>query len=192
MKITLPDGSNKELEQGATVAEVAASIGAGLAKAALAGKINGQLVDLVAPVEEGAFVEIITNKSPEALGITRHSMAHIMAEAVQVLFPGAQIAFGPQTEDGFFYDFELSRSVSTDDFDAIEKKMGEIIAADDPFVREVVTREEAEKIFANQRFKLEHIQDLSPEVEISLYRHGDFVDSVKWSSCSFCWESGRF
>lgn len=176
MKITLPDGSNKELEQGATVAEVAASIGAGLAKAALAGKINGQLVDLVAPVEEGALVEIITNKSPEALGIMRHSMAHIMAEAVQVLFPGAQIAFGPQTEDGFFYDFELSRSVSTDDFDAIEKKMGEIIAADDPFVREVVTREEAEKIFANQRFKLEHIQDLSPEVEISLYRHGDFVD----------------
>lgn len=176
MKITLPDGSNKELEQGATVAEVAASIGAGLAKAALAGKINGQLVDLVAPVEEGALVEIITNKSPEALGIMRHSMAHIMAEAVQVLFPGAQIAFGPQTEDGFFYDFELSRSVSTDDFDAIEKKMGEIIAADEPFVREVVTREEAEKIFANQRFKLEHIQDLSPEVEISLYRHGDFVD----------------
>lgn len=176
MKITLPDGSNKELEQGATVAEVAASIGAGLAKAALAGKINGQLVDLVAPVEEGALVEIITNKSPEALGIMRHSMAHIMAEAVQVLFPGAQIAFGPQTEDGFFYDFELSRSVSTDDFDAIEKKMGEIIAADDPFVREIVTREEAEKIFANQRFKLEHIQDLSPEVEISLYRHGDFVD----------------
>lgn len=176
MKITLPDGSNKELEQGATVAEVAASIGAGLAKAALAGKINGQLVDLVAPVEEGALVEIITNKSPEALGIMRHSMAHIMAEAVQVLFPGAQIAFGPQTEDGFFYDFELSRSVSTDDFDAIEKKMGEIIAADEPFVREVVTCEEAEKIFANQRFKLEHIQDLSPEVEISLYRHGDFVD----------------
>lgn len=176
MKITLPDGSNKELEQGATVAEVAASIGAGLAKAALVGKINGQLVDLVAPVEEGALVEIITNKSPEALGIMRHSMAHIMAEAVQVLFPGAQIAFGPQTEDGFFYDFELSRSVSTDDFDAIEKKMGEIIAADEPFVREVVTREEAEKIFANQRFKLEHIQDLSPEVEISLYRHGDFVD----------------
>ncbi len=192
MKITLPDGSNKELEQGATVAEVAASIGAGLAKAALAGKINGQLVDLVAPVEEGALVEIITNKSPEALGIMRHSMAHIMAEAVQVLFPGAQIAFGPQTEDGFFYDFELSRSVSTDDFDAIEKKMGEIIAADEPFVREVVTREEAEKIFANQRFKLEHIQDLSPEVEISLYRHGDFVDLCSGPHVSSAGKVGAF
>lgn len=176
MKIILPDQTVKELEEGATVQDVAASIGAGLAKAALAGKVNGTLVDVTAPVTEGALVEIVTDRSPEALDIMRHSTAHIMAEAVQLLYPGAQIAFGPSTDDGFFYDFELSRSVSTDDFEAIEKKMAEIVKTDEPFVREVVTREEAEKIFADQRFKLEHIADLPEDEEISLYHHGGFVD----------------
>lgn len=176
MKVVLPDQTVKELEDGATVQDVAASIGAGLAKAALAGKVNGVLVDVTAPVTEGALVEIVTDRSPEALEIIRHSTAHIMAEAVQLLYPGAQIAFGPSTEDGFFYDFELSRSVSTDGFEAIEKKMAEIVAADEPFVREVVTREEAEKVFADQRFKLEHIAELPADEDISLYRHGSFVD----------------
>lgn len=176
MEIILPDGSKKVLEDTATIGDVAASIGTGLAKAALAGKINGTLVDVTAPVFDGAQVEIITDKSPEALGIMRHSCAHIMAEAVQLLFPGAQIAFGPETEDGFFYDFELSRSISTDDFDAIEKKMAEIIAADEPFVREVVTRDEAKELFSDQRFKLEHIDDLAPDAEITIYRHGSFID----------------
>ena len=135
INVKLPDGSVKELEEGATVADVAASIGSGLAKAALAGKINGEMVDLNAVVSDDAEVEIITNRSPEALGIMRHSCAHIMAEAVQTLFPGAQIAFGPQTEDGFFYDFELSRSINQEDFETIEAKMREIIKADEPFVR---------------------------------------------------------
>lgn len=176
MEIILPDGSKKTLDEGATVYDVAASIGAGLAKASLAGKVNGELADLSTPVFDGAAVELITNKSPEALGIMRHSCAHIMAEAVQILFPGAQIAFGPETEDGFFYDFELSRTLSTDDFAAIEATMAEIIAADQPFVRETVTLAQAKEIFANQRFKLEHLDDLDPSVEISIYRHGDFVD----------------
>lgn len=176
MNIILPDQTVKELEEGATVQDVAASIGAGLAKAALAGKVNGTLVDVTAPVTEGALVEIVTDRSPEALSIMRHSTAHIMAEAVQSLYPGAQIAFGPSTDDGFFYDFELSHSVSTDDFEAIEKKMAEIVKADEPFVREVVTRAEAEEIFADQRFKLEHIAELPADEEISLYRHGSFVD----------------
>ncbi len=176
MKVVLPDQTVKELEDGSTVQDVAASIGAGLAKAALAGKVNGVLVDVTAPVTEGALVEIVTDRSPEALEIMRHSTAHIMAEAVQLLYPGAQIAFGPSTEDGFFYDFELSQSVSTDGFEAIEKKMAEIVAADEPFVREVVTREEAEKVFADQRFKLEHIAELPADEDISLYRHGSFVD----------------
>ena len=158
MNIVLPDGSQKELADGATVADVAASIGAGLAKAALGGKIDGAFADLDTPVKDGASVEIITAKSPEALGIMRHSTAHVMAEAVQLLFPGAQIAFGPQTEDGFFYDFELSRSITPEDFEAIEAKMAEIIKRDEPFVREVVSRDEAEAIFADQRFKLEHIR----------------------------------
>ena len=175
MNIALPDGSAKELAAGATVADVAASIGAGLAKAALAGKVDGALVDLTATVTDGATVEIITAKSPEALHIMRHSCAHIMAEAVQELYPGTQIAFGPATDDGYFYDFELPNSISSDDFGAIEKKMAEIVKADEPFVREVVSIDEAKKIFADQRFKLEHIDDLTDQ-EISIYRHGSFVD----------------
>ena len=175
MNIALPDGSVKELAAGATVADVAASIGAGLAKAALAGKVDGTLVDLAATVTDGATVEIITAKSPEALHIMRHSCAHIMAEAVQELYPGTQIAFGPATDDGYFYDFELPNDISSDDFGAIEKKMAEIVKADEPFVREVVSIDEAKKIFADQRFKLEHIDDLTDQ-EISIYRHGSFVD----------------
>jgi len=175
MNIVLPDGSVKELAAGATVADVAASIGAGLAKAALAGKVDGTLVDLTATVTDGATVEIITAKSPEALHIMRHSCAHIMAEAVQELYPGTQIAFGPATDDGYFYDFELPNNISSDDFGAIEKKMAEIVKADEPFVREVVSIDEAKKIFADQRFKLEHIDDLTDQ-EISIYRHGSFVD----------------
>ena len=175
MNIALPDGSVKELAAGATVADVAASIGAGLAKAALAGKVDGTLVDLTATVTDGATVEIITAKSPEALHIMRHSCAHIMAEAVQELYPGTQIAFGPATDDGYFYDFELPNNISSDDFGAIEKKMAEIVKADEPFVREVVSVDEAKKIFADQRFKLEHIDDLTDR-EISIYRHGSFVD----------------
>ena len=175
MNIALPDGSVKELAAGATVADVAASIGAGLAKAALAGKVDGTLVDLTATVTDGATVEIITAKSPEALHIMRHSCAHIMAEAVQELYPGTQIAFGPATDDGYFYDFELPNNISSDDFGAIEKKMAEIVKADEPFAREVVSIDEAKKIFADQRFKLEHIDDLTDQ-EISIYRHGSFVD----------------
>ncbi len=176
INISLPDGSKHEYADGTTVADIASSIGAGLAKAALAGKIDGKLVDLNCDVADGATVEIITDKSPEALGIMRHSCAHIMAEAVQELFEGAQIAFGPETEDGFFYDFELSRPISTDDFKTIEDKMAEIIERDEPFVREIVSKKRAKEIFANQRFKLEHIDDFSDDVEISIYSHGKFVD----------------
>lgn len=176
ISVVLPDGSKKELEEGATVADVASSIGAGLAKAALGGKVDGTLVDLNAPVHDGARIEILTDKSPESLGILRHSCAHVMAEAVQLLYPGAQIAFGPQTDDGFFYDFGLDQTISSDDFEKIEAKMAEIIKKDEPFVREVVTRDEAKEIFKDQKFKLEHIDDLSDDTEISIYRHGSFVD----------------
>lgn len=176
MIVNLPDGSQKQLEEGATVADVAASIGAGLARAALAGKIDGNFADLTSVVPDGATVEIITAKSPEALGIMRHSAAHVMAEAVQELFPGAQIGFGPQTDDGFFYDFALPSPISTDNFAAIEEKMAEIVKRDEPFVREVVSRDEAKRIFADQRLKLEHIDDIPEGEEISIYRHGNFVD----------------
>lgn len=176
MNIVLPDGSSKELPENSTVLDVAASIGSGLAKAALAGKINGKLVDLTDVVSDGATVEIITDKNPEGLDFMRHSAAHVMAEAVQNLFPGTQIGFGPQTDDGFFYDFSLPEAISPDDFNAIEKEMAAIIARDEPFVREVVSRDEAKKIFANQRLKLEHIDDLPEDAEIMIRRHGSFVD----------------
>ncbi len=176
MEITLPDGSKRTLDEGATVYDLAASIGAGLARDAVAGKVDGMLVDLSTELTDGATVEIVTTKSPEALEIMRHSAAHIMAEAVQALYPDVLIAFGPATEDGFFYDFELPHSISENDFEAIEAKMAEIIAANEPFVREVVSREQAKKIFADQRFKVEHIDDLAPDAEISVYRHGNFVD----------------
>ena len=176
ISVILPDNSTRELEEGATVANLAAAIGAGLAKAAVAGKIDGELVGLDAPLADGAQVEVVTKTSPEALDILRHSTAHIMAEAVQTLFPGAQIAFGPQTEDGFFYDFGLAENISSDDFESIEAKMKEIIKKDEPFIREVVTRDEAKEIFKDQKFKIEHIDDLTEDAEISIYRHGDFVD----------------
>ena len=176
ISVLLPDGSSKQLEAGATLADCAAAIGAGLAKAAIAGKVDGTLCDLAAPLHDGASVEIVTERSPEAIGILRHSCAHIMAEAVQTLYPGVQIAFGPQTEDGFFYDFGLDTTISSDDFERIEAEMARIIAADEPFVREVVTRDEAKRLFADQKFKAEHIDDLPDDVEISVYRHGSFID----------------
>ncbi len=124
VEIILPDGSKKILEEGATVYDVAASIGTSLAKAALAGKVNGELVDVTAQITDRATIEIITNKSPEALSIMRHSCAHIMAEAVQELFPGAQIAFGPATDNRYFYDFELPENISSDDFCGYREENG--------------------------------------------------------------------
>lgn len=176
MNVSLPDSSVRELNEGASALDLAQSIGAGLAKAAVCAKVNGNLVDLSAPLHEGDVVEIITTSSEDGLGVIRHSAAHVMAEAVQELFPGAQIAFGPQTEDGFFYDFELSRSVSTEDFEAIEAKMAEIIAKDEPFVREVITKAQALELFKDQKFKLEHSQELPDDEEITIYRHGSFID----------------
>ena len=176
ISVTLPDGSARELEEGASVADCAAAIGAGLAKAAIAGKVDGTLVDLAAPLHDGAHVEILTDRNAEALGILRHSCAHIMAEAVQTLYPGVQIAFGPQTEDGYFYDFGLDTTISSDEFEKIEAEMAKIIAADEPFTREVVTREQAKELFASQKFKAEHIDDLPEDAEITIYRHGSFID----------------
>ncbi|MBR2790954.1 MAG: threonine--tRNA ligase [Eggerthellaceae bacterium] len=176
MNISLPDGSVRELSAGATVADLAASIGTGLAKAALFGKVDGEVVDLTYPLADGQCVEILTDKSPEALEHMRHSCAHIMAEAVQELFPGVQIAYGPTTEDGFYYDFAMEHALSPEDFPAIEAKMREIIARDEPFVRRVVSREEAAEEFAAQRLKVEHIGELPEGVDISVYDHGTFKD----------------
>lgn len=176
IQIKLPDGSSREMHHGATIADVAADIGPGLAKASLAGKIDGKLVDLNAPVADGATVEIVTDRSEDALHLLRHSTAHIMARAVGELFPGAQFGIGPDIEDGFYYDFEVGRSFTPEDLVLIEAKMAEIAQGADPFVREVVSQEEAREIMACQPLKLELLEDLPEDEQISIYRNGDFVD----------------
>ena len=176
MNVKLPDNTQIEVKENATIFDVAQSIGAGLAKAAIAGKINGKEKDLSAKVSNGDKIEIITNKSSEALGILRHSCAHILAEAMQSLYPGTLIGFGPMTENGFYYDFDLPSPVSSDDFEKIEQKMSEIINKNETFVRKVVSKDEAKEIFKDQALKLEHIEELDENEEISVYFHSDFAD----------------
>lgn len=176
MNIVLPDGSNKELAKGATVADVAASIGPGLAKAALAGIVNDRPVDLSAPVAEGDSVAIVTAKSDEGLELLRHSTAHVMAAALVDLYGDVQFGVGPAIEGGFYYDVKTGRALSPDDFAAIEARMAEIVKSDEPFERRVVTRAEAEEIFANQPFKLELIAELPEDAVITTYTIGKFTD----------------
>lgn len=177
IQLKLPDGKIIELESGATILDAAAKIGAGLAKAALAGKINGNLLDLRTPLTESAAFEIVTAKSPEASEVCRHSMAHIMAEAVLRLFPTAQFGIGPAIDNGFYYDFLLPRALTTDDLALVEKEMEEIIKAKTPFVRKAISKDEALKMFkaANQPFKLELIEELADQT-ITIFSQGSFVD----------------
>src|SRR6476659_10002574 len=146
--ITLPDGSSRSVSSGTPVRDVAAEISAGLAKAAYAAIVNGKLVDLSYPLEQDSTVRIVTDQSPEALPLLRHSTAHLMAAAVTNLFPRAQCGIGPATDEGFFYDFIVPRPFVPEDIDAIEKKMRELSAADLVFERQMWPREEARAFFA--------------------------------------------
>ena len=178
-QVTLPDGSSRQFDQSISVHEVAEDIGAGLAKAALAGKVNGQLVDTSFLIEQDSDVAIITAKSDEALELIRHDAAHVMAQAVQELFPGTQVTIGPAIEDGFYYDFAREEPFSPDDLATIEARMREIVGRDLPIQREVWGREEAKRTFANigETFKVEIIEDVIPEnEEVSVYRQGDWFD----------------
>ncbi len=177
IQLKLPDGKIIEIEQGATVQDAAMKIGPGLAKAALAGKINGKLTDLRAPLRESADLEIVTGKSPEAPEVYRHSMAHIMAEAILQLFPEAQFGIGPTIENGFYYDFLLPRALTADDLEIVEKKMKDVIASKTPFERREVTKDEALEMFKefNQPFKLELIEELEDQT-ITVFSQGGFVD----------------
>ncbi len=177
IQLKLPDGKIIELESGATIFDAAAKIGPGLAKAALAGKINGNLLDLRTPLTDSADIEIVTAKSPEANDVCRHSMAHIMAEAVLKLFPDAQFGIGPAIENGFYYDFLLPRALTTEDLATVEKEMEEVIKAKSPFVRKVLSREEALEMFkkTNQPFKLELIEELGDQT-ITVFSQGKFSD----------------
>ena len=177
--ITLPDGTSRDYQQAITVYDIAADIGAGLAKAALAGNVDGQLVDTSFSIEHDAKVAIITSKSEEALELIRHDAAHVMAQAVQELFPGTQVTIGPAIEDGFYYDFARSEPFSPDDLERIEDRMREIVGRDLPIEREVWERNRAINRFSElgENYKVEIIQDIIPEGdEVSVYRQGDWFD----------------
>jgi threonyl-tRNA synthetase len=176
--ITLPDGSVRQYEKPVTVGEVAASIGPGLAKAALGGKVDGKLVDVSHRVANDAKVAIVTDKDPEGLELIRHSTAHLLAYAVKELFPDAQVTIGPVIDNGFYYDFAYKRPFTPEDLAAIEKRMGELAKKDLPVVREEWKREDAVKFFNSigEKYKAEIIGAIPSEQGISLYREGDFID----------------
>src|SRR5690348_2825129 len=174
--VTLPDGSEKRLPAGATGADLAQAIGPGLAKAALAVRVNGDVGDLTRPLPDGQRVAVLTDKDPQALDVLRHSSAHVQATAARQLLPPAKISSGPPIEDGFYYDFPVDRPLTPEDLDAIEKKLPEVVKADSPFVREEVSRAEAKQRFKDDPLKLERIEDLGPDEVISVYTDGPFVD----------------
>jgi threonyl-tRNA synthetase len=178
VNITLPDGSVRTFEKPVTVGEIAASIGPGLAKAALGGKVDGRLVDLSHAVPRDARVAIVTDKDPEGLELIRHSTAHLLAYAVKELFPEAQVTIGPVIENGFYYDFAYKRPFTPEDLAAIEKRMAELAKKDIPVKREEWKRDEAVEFFhgIGEKYKAEIIASIPSQEGISLYREGDFVD----------------
>ncbi len=177
--VTLPDGSGRRYDNPVTVADIAADIGPGLAKAALAGKVNGAMVDTSFTIDDDADLAIITGKSDEALELIRHDAAHVMAQAVQELYPGTQVTIGPAIEDGFYYDFAREEPFHPDDLKKIEDRMREIVGRDLPIHREVWERAQAMQTFADigETYKVEIIDDIIPEgEEVSVYRQGDWFD----------------
>ena len=176
--ITLPDKSVRRFDGPVTGTTVAEAIGPGLARAALAMKLDGKLVDLATEIDHDADVVFVTRRDPEALELIRHDAAHVLAEAVQELYPGTQVTIGPAIEDGFYYDFARNEPFTPEDFAPIEAKMREIVARGEKFVRQVMDRDEAIRLFQDkgEKYKAEIIQDLPRDETITLYRQGDWVD----------------
>ena len=176
--ITLPDGSQRSFDHAVTIADVAMDIGPGLAKAALAGKIDGKVVDLSTTLESDVNLAIVTGKDDDALELIRHDAAHVMAQAVQELYPGTQVTIGPAIENGFYYDFARDEPFTPDDLGKIEDRMREIVGRDLPIEREVLSRDEAKKVFADlgEHYKVEIIDAIPEGEEISIYRQGDWFD----------------
>lgn len=176
--ITLPDGSQRQFDRPVTVFEVAESIGSGLAKAALAGRVNGKLVDTSCLIDTDAHLAIITERDTEGLEVIRHSCAHLMAQAVQRLFPTAQVTIGPVVEDGFFYDFAYERAFTAEDLEKIEAVMQDIVKENLPVKRELMSRDDAVAMFEKmgEKYKVEIIKGIPGDEELSFYRQGDFID----------------
>jgi len=182
--VTLPDGSRREFPGPLTGAELAAAIGPGLAKAAIAVKIDGRPRDLSTVIEHDAAVAVITREMADGVEILRHDAAHVMAEAVKELYPEAQVTFGPATETGFYYDFARAEPFTPEDLARIEERMREIVKRDEPIAREVWDRDKAVAFFdgIGERYKAEYIGEIPAEEEISLYRQGNFVE-IGRASC---------
>ena len=178
INVTLPDGAVRELPKGSSPMDLAIGISKSLAKKVMIAKVDGEEWDLTRPLEGDAKVELVTRDQPEALEVIRHDTAHILAQAVQELFPGTQVTIGPSIEDGFYYDFARDEPFSTEDFEAIEKRMAEIVDRDLPFVREVWDRNDAIAHFEKmgEKYKAELISDLPEDEVITIYRQGDWID----------------
>lgn len=176
IKIELPNGDVLEMPKGSTAGDVAAAIGPGLAKAAVAAVVNGEPVGLMDPIHQDAGIRILTEKDRESLAVLRHSAAHVLATAVRELRPGAGIGFGPAIDDGFYYDFDVEEPFTPEDLEAFEKKMAEVAAADQPFQRRRVTKEEARELFADDPLKLERLEEFDDDEVITVYENGPFLD----------------
>src|SRR5688572_22025331 len=168
-KITLPDGKVLEFESGSTVRDVAEKIGPRLAKAALGAKLDGEIVDLMRPLDRDARIEILTEKSADALGVLRHSAAHMLATAVRAVRPDAGIGFGPAIENGFYYDFDVKQPFTPDDLEKIEAQMRMVSQEDQVFERKQVNKEEAGSLFADDPLKLERLSELGDDEVITVY-----------------------
>jgi len=174
--VTLPDGTSFALPEGATAATLAAAIGPGLARAALAAVVDGEIVDLDHPLSDGVSVRLLTERDPEALGVLRHSAAHVLATAVREMIPGAGIGFGPAIDDGFYYDFDVPEPFTPEQLEAIQERMDRVVEADHPFERRVVSRDEARELFADDPLKLERLEEFAADEVISVYQDGPFLD----------------
>lgn len=176
INITFPDGNAKAFEKGTTTEEIAHSLSPGLRKKAVAGKLNGQMIDLTRPIETDGEIEIVTPGSDEALEVLRHSTAHLMAQALKRLYGDVKFGVGPVVDGGFYYDFDMSESVSSDDFEKIEKTMKQIVNENYPIERKVVSRDEAKTFFADDPYKLELIDAIPEDENVTLYSQGEFTD----------------
>lgn len=192
--ITLPDGTEKSFESPVSVFQIAESIGAGLAKASLAGRVDGTLVDTSHVIEDDAQLAIVTARDEDGLEVIRHSCAHLMAQAVQQLFPSAQVTIGPVIDDGFYYDFAYERAFTPEDLEAIEKRMGEIAKEDLAVERSVMSRDEAVTLFEEmgEKYKVEILQSIPSEQDLSFYRQGDFVDLCRGPHIPSTAKTGAF